>query len=62
MASREEQMRIARLCHVDPTSGHLGIKKTYGRFTERFAWNAVLKDVKEVVCYHDKISFKYNYV
>jgi hypothetical protein len=54
MASREEQMRIARLCHVDPTSGHLGIKKTYGRFTERFAWNAVLKDVKEVISTCDK--------
>ena len=26
--SKEEQTRIVRACHTDPTSGHLGYRKT----------------------------------
>ena len=43
-------MRIVQACHVDVTSGHLGVRKTYHRITERFMWIGVLKDVKKVVC------------
>ena len=25
---RDEQIRIAKVCHADPTSGHLGFRKT----------------------------------
>ena len=35
---RDEQMRIAKACHADPTSGHLGFRKTLARITERFTW------------------------
>ena len=47
--TKKEQLRITMSCHMDPTSGHLGIKKTYYRITERFTWNGVMKDVQEVV-------------
>lgn len=49
VTARPDQLRIVRSCHLDPTSGHLGIKKTYNRITERFTWNAVLKDVQNMV-------------
>ena len=34
--SREEQLEILQACHADPTSGHLGIKKTVNKTTEHF--------------------------
>ena len=46
---REEQLKILRACHVDPTSGHMGEKKTINRITERFMWPGIVKDVKEMV-------------
>ena len=46
---REEQLKLLRECHIDPTSGHLGEKKTVNRITERFMWPGIVKDVKEVV-------------
>ena len=39
--NHDEQQKISRSCHVDPTSGHLGIKKT-----ERFMWPGASKDVE----------------
>ena len=47
---RDEQIRIAKACHADPTSGHLGFRKTLARITERFTWKGVSKDAKEIVC------------
>ena len=47
--SETEKLRIVRCCHADPTSGHLGEKKTYNRIIERFTWKGVMKDVKQVV-------------
>ena len=47
---RDEQIRIAKGCHADPTSGHLGFRKTLARITERFTWKGVSKDAKEIVC------------
>ena len=41
-------------CYVDPTSGHLGIKKTLSRITERFMWPGVSKDVELLVSKHLK--------
>lgn len=34
--NREEQVKILRACHIDPTAGHMGIKKTVSRITECF--------------------------
>ena len=31
---RDEQMRIAKACHADSTSVHLGFRKTLARITE----------------------------
>ena len=47
--TKKEQPRITKSGHMDPTSEHLGIKKTYYRITERFTWNGIMKDVQEVV-------------
>jgi len=46
---REEQLKILRACHADPTSGHMGEKKTINRITERFMWPGIVRDVKEMV-------------
>ena len=32
----EEQKRILETCQLDPTSGHMGVKCTLSRSTERF--------------------------
>ena len=50
--NHDEQQNISRSCHVDPTSGHLGIKKTLSRITERFMWPGVSKDVELLVSKH----------
>ena len=47
--TREEQVKILRSCHMDPTSGHLGVKKTVSRILERFWRRGIVKDVKEMV-------------
>lgn len=47
--SKEEQLRILRACHCDATSGHLGLKKTLARITERFSWYGMTKDVEDMV-------------
>ena len=47
ITSREEQLRIAQACHADPTSGHLGFRRTMARITERFFWKGI--DSKDVV-------------
>ena len=54
--NRSDQLRIAKSCHVDPTSGHLGVKKTVGRVKERFMWKGVWDDVRLIV------STRYNNV
>ena len=50
--NHDEQQKISRSCHVDPTSGHLGIKKTLSTITERFMWPGVSKDVELLVSKH----------
>ena len=47
--SRKEQLEILRACHFDPTSGHLGMKKTMNRISERFKWPGIVKDVTAMV-------------
>ena len=47
--TRDEQLKILRACHVDPTSGHLGEKKTVCRISERVIWPGIVKDVKRMV-------------
>ena len=41
--------RIVMSCHSDPTSGHLGVKKTVARISDRFIWHGIVKDVNEFV-------------
>ena len=50
--NHDEQQKSSRSCHVDPTSGHLVIKKTLSRITERLMWPAVSKDVELLVSKH----------
>ena len=47
--NRDEQLKILHSCHIDPTSGHMGEKKTICRITECFLWNGVVKDVQQMV-------------
>ena len=58
----KEQRRIAMACHVDPTSGHMGMRNTVARVKERFTWKRVYKDVEAIVSYcvkmwHFKLLF-----
>ena len=41
--TREEQLKILKARHFDPTAGHMGEKKTIGRITERFIWSGIVK-------------------
>ena len=58
--NKNERMKILKACHLDPTSGHLGVKHTLSRITERFMWPGVSKDVEWLISYgyfsmvHDK--------
>ena len=47
--NREEQQKILHACHRDPTSGHMALKRTLARISERFMWNGMVKDVKDMV-------------
>ena len=47
--NKEEQQRILTACHLDPTSGRMGVKKTLARITERFMWPGVVKSVQNLV-------------
>lgn len=47
--NRAEQIRVANACHIDGTSGHLGIAKTVARIKKKFTWKGVIKYVKEMV-------------
>ncbi len=51
MRSVEEQHSILRACHMDPTSGHMGVKRTVYRIEERFYWKGVIKDVEHTVSF-----------
>ena len=44
-----DRQRILNACHLDPTSGHLGVKKTIKRIHERFTWKGLNKDVAKLV-------------
>ena len=46
---KEGQQDILRACHLDPTSGHMGVKRTLRRITERYTWCGITKDVKKFV-------------
>ena len=39
-----EKKKILNSCHCDPTSGHLGVRKTLSRITDRFMWTGVTND------------------
>ncbi|KAL5491279.1 hypothetical protein EMCRGX_G016535 [Ephydatia muelleri] len=47
--TREEQLKILAACHHDPTAGHMGLKRTIKRITERYKWNGIVKDVQEMI-------------
>ena len=44
-----EKQRILNSCHSDPTSGHLGTKRTIKRIRERFTWKGLNKEVFQLV-------------
>ena len=44
---KKEQRRIPKVCHVDPMSGHMGVKRTLNRISERFIWPGMVKDVND---------------
>lgn len=50
--TQKEQQQILRACHIDPTSGHMGEKKTVAKISERYMWNGIVKDVKKMVIYY----------
>ncbi|KAL5499988.1 hypothetical protein EMCRGX_G011472 [Ephydatia muelleri] len=52
--NQTEQHKIALACHADPTSGHVGVKKTIARIKERFTWKGLVEDVKNIVSTCDR--------
>ena len=48
--SRKDQLLIVKACHLEPTSGHFGLTKTWRRIAERFYWKGMVSDV------HDHVS------
>ena len=51
VTSAEEQARILRACHSDPTSGHFGTTKTWRKVAERFYWRGMSSQVKKWYTY-----------
>ena len=49
ISSPDEQRKILSACHVDPTGGHMGAKRTLSRISERFKWPGMVKDVHDMV-------------
>ena len=49
VVSHDEQRRVLKACHSEPTSGHFGVTKTYKRIAERFYWKGMIADVRELV-------------
>ena len=47
--SRSVQLSIVKLCHIDPTSGHLVVKKTVSRVKEKFIRKGLWNRVKDIV-------------
>ena len=47
--SCDDQKRILRSCHLDPTSGHFGVTKTWRRLAERFYWKGMYQDARTLV-------------
>ena len=47
--TENEQQKILKACHLDSMSGHMGMKHTLSRMTERFMWPSVGKDVEQLV-------------
>lgn len=45
----DDQHWISESCHSDPTSGHFGTTKTWRRIAERFYWQGISNQVKELV-------------
>ena len=52
---KKEQHRILKACHVDPIYGHMGVKQTLSRISERFMWPGMVKDTVRHAAY-DKLS------
>ena len=50
-----DRQRILNACHSDPTSRHLGVKKTIKRVRERFTWKGLNKDVAKLVIHFSKL-------
>ena len=36
ISSPDEQRKLLSACHVDPTAGHMGAKRTLSQISERF--------------------------
>ncbi len=57
--NKGEQCKILKACHLDPTSGHMGVKRTLSRITDRFMWPGVVKDVEQLVSSVTVATIKY---
>ena len=56
---KEQLIEFLKLnCHLDPTRGHLGEKKTIARITERYLCSGVAKDVKNMVNFYFTVICK----
>ena len=49
VVSYDEQRRVLKGCHSEPTSGHFGVTKTCKRIAECFYWKSMITDVRQLV-------------
>ena len=45
----DKRIRILKDCHMHPTSGHMGVKRTLSRIIDRFMWAGVTRYVEQLV-------------
>ncbi|XP_044317448.1 uncharacterized protein K02A2.6-like [Drosophila rhopaloa] len=43
------RVRVLRECHDAPTAGHLGVRKTISRLSQRYFWPGMFRDAKRYV-------------
>jgi len=43
------RVRVLQECHDAPTAGHLGVRKTVSRLSQRYFWPGMFRDAKRYV-------------
>jgi len=47
--SSSNRVRVLQECHDAPTAGHLGVRKTVSRLSQRYFWPGMFRDAKRYI-------------